>query len=560
MPESPQSSAPALPSARSAKRSPRERMQWALTGLGLALLVLLVLPSAQIKLGASHLHGLIGSYTSNGSYSVVYSGGTTTINTNPPTNYSANTSVNAPGAWGGGDNAYGTGAVSANCAGQIAAAFTWNPGPNNAPAPPAGSVIVTETASAAWSGPGSTGSCGLPNPTKSATAPNETGTRYSVQGGGSFSVNCTPTASLSVTGPGGGQVIGGSVYVGYAATASPATISLGGSIPINGAQTALTGQQIVASIAFSNGSPAGATVTNYQWTVQGQNATSIVGGYTTTQKSGFTTPIGPLTGSSASSITFYDGMKDSVTVKGTETLMYADKTTGTLTASAILAFVKPTVTQPSKFALTEVDNFNPSHLYDTSSQMGVQATWTNVTITMPHNFSVGTGCFAQMINSTSRTDSRKTGVPYTEKVQTSSGAWASVPAPCLDTNFPYPFANPWNVTSTGSGGDVPSFLVSPPVVAGDPGHYDWNKATGGDHFTTWVMYTPDSTLTTDIWVPLGSFDWNWSDTADYQTITAPPGWAINVAATVGNPGTIAPNDNWPTWATYALSGNTAMRP
>ena len=73
-------------------------MQWALTGLGLALLVLLVLPSAQIKLGASHLHGLIGSYTSNGSYSVVYSGGTTTINTNPPTNYSANTSVNAPGA------------------------------------------------------------------------------------------------------------------------------------------------------------------------------------------------------------------------------------------------------------------------------------------------------------------------------------------------------------------------------------------------------------------------------------------------------------------------------
>jgi len=61
--------APALPSARSAKRPLLARLaekQWALTGLGMALLVLLVLPSAQIKLGASQLNGLIGSYTSGG--------------------------------------------------------------------------------------------------------------------------------------------------------------------------------------------------------------------------------------------------------------------------------------------------------------------------------------------------------------------------------------------------------------------------------------------------------------------------------------------------------------
>ena len=54
--------APALPSARSVKGPRLERLRWALTGLGLALLVLLVLPSAQIKLGASQLNGLIGSY------------------------------------------------------------------------------------------------------------------------------------------------------------------------------------------------------------------------------------------------------------------------------------------------------------------------------------------------------------------------------------------------------------------------------------------------------------------------------------------------------------------
>ena len=50
----------------SATRSLQSRTRWALTGLGLALLVLLVLPSAQIKLGASQLHGLIGSYTGGG--------------------------------------------------------------------------------------------------------------------------------------------------------------------------------------------------------------------------------------------------------------------------------------------------------------------------------------------------------------------------------------------------------------------------------------------------------------------------------------------------------------
>jgi len=69
MPDPQTSSAPALPSARSAQRPFLVRLsegQWALTGLALALLVLLVLPSAQIKLGAAQLNGLIGSYTSGG--------------------------------------------------------------------------------------------------------------------------------------------------------------------------------------------------------------------------------------------------------------------------------------------------------------------------------------------------------------------------------------------------------------------------------------------------------------------------------------------------------------
>ena len=45
--------APHSSTLTSATRSLQERTRWALTGLGLSLLVLLVLPSAQIKLGAS---------------------------------------------------------------------------------------------------------------------------------------------------------------------------------------------------------------------------------------------------------------------------------------------------------------------------------------------------------------------------------------------------------------------------------------------------------------------------------------------------------------------------
>ena len=130
-----------------------------------------MLPSAQIKLGASQLNGLIGSCTDPGHYDVSCKGGTCTVNSNPPTDYSPNTSTSAPGAWGGGAYTYFTSSGgSITCADRITAHFAWNLGPNTAPAPAAGTVIVTETANAYWSGPGGKEDCGLPNPTTPAIA------------------------------------------------------------------------------------------------------------------------------------------------------------------------------------------------------------------------------------------------------------------------------------------------------------------------------------------------------------------------------------------------------
>lgn len=54
---------------------------------------------------------------------------------------------------------FGPKTVSINCKGAITATFTWNPGPNNDPAPAASSVIVVEQVCASW-GSNSGGSIG----------------------------------------------------------------------------------------------------------------------------------------------------------------------------------------------------------------------------------------------------------------------------------------------------------------------------------------------------------------------------------------------------------------
>lgn len=136
-------------------------MPWALAGLALALLVVLVLPSAQIELGAKTLQGLVGSYTTSGSghYDVTYSGGSYTETTGPPTytasyDYWLNTN---DGTYGGGDhlNFYTSSAevhtANVSCHGPITATFTWNNDgdPNNLP--PA-SVVVRQYCQTQWMG------------------------------------------------------------------------------------------------------------------------------------------------------------------------------------------------------------------------------------------------------------------------------------------------------------------------------------------------------------------------------------------------------------------------
>jgi hypothetical protein len=367
-----------------------------------------------------------------------------------------------------------------------------------------------------------------------------------------FCVSAIPSAFMSGSSPHPYQVIGGNAYVGYTVAAFPVAISLQSTTLVNGAQKALTGQPITASLIFPNGGPPGATLSNYQWDIESADGASIVGGYAPSQASGKTLSIGSF---QSPNVTFYDGIQDTVTVNATAIIKFSDNTTGTLKATTQLMFVKPTATQPMPFQLTEHDNF-AQHPNDTSSIIGAIEAWAGVRITMPPGFSGGTGCFAQLIGSTARTDTRHTGGTYTEKVQLSNGTWAAIPTPCLDTNFSYPFAIQWQVSSSGSGVDQPYFLVAPPLNAGDNGGHDWYQAVGNDQFNIWVMYNPNVQNSADIWVPLASFNWNWSNMAALNVNLLPPAWQAN--AFVGSSGTLTPTGIWPTWTTYIPSGELSM--
>ncbi len=477
--------------------------------------------------------------------------------TPPGSPYSTNPSTNLYGIYESGTNP--------SCAGKIEAQWIWHAATPTAPVPQ--QVIVKQFASASWSALTNGGQCadGLNDPVVT-TLPSQpggdyvgtsSGTHYSVvpaDANGNMELYCTPTASVR----------SGAAGVYYMASASPVTINLGGTKIVNGMPEALTGQPITVSLT---GLPAGCTFSNHKWGVQSQLGGSLCGGYIAQQAQGITTPPSPL---NSPSVTLYDGIQDTVTVSVTATVTFPDKTTNLVNANATLVVAKPTVTSHA-FSINGANSFM-QHPNDTGSALGAQEDWSNVAITMPTGFSGGNGCFAQTLVSTSIIDTRQTGSNYTIKEKLSNGQWVAIPAPCLDTNFPYPYANVWTVGASGAngvgtGGDTPYFPVAPVLDAADTGMADWYKASGSDSFLTWVMYNPNPQSTNCIWVPLANFDWNWKSTAALNNSLTPMMW--QAGAFSGDAGSdFAPTGVWPTWNTWipftiinnSPTGTVAMHP
>ncbi len=451
------------------------------------------------------------------------------------------------------------------------ATFTWQPDPSNLTEPPPSSAIVSQTCQASWhvtnnylaassSGDASNGLGAVaPASTTGGTAGSTLYTIWSAPDPAhpptTFSVNCSPAAHFSGdSGSVAHATISGSIEVTYFASASGVFIDLGGTTVVNGTREALTGRQVTASLAPL---PQNHSASDYHWGVKSDPATGnqIVGNYVAAQGVGMTLPVSPLTNPT---VAFFDGFQNTAVVNLTVTIKFPDNTTGTATPQTQVAVVKPTALTPT-FSIAEFDNFS-QHPNDAMSTYGATEHFDHILITMPPGFTGGSGIIVQKILSTSRTDTRHTGAPYTAHEKQSGGTWIAIPAPCLDTNFPYPFAAPWAVTSTGSGIDVPSFYCAPSLVSGDTG-VDWYTSSGNDQFMDWIMYNPNNNDPAhNISVPLSTFTWGWSASATYNATTG----AWSVAGFMPNSGSAFKDaldwPMWDTWAPYSGDLELQMRP
>jgi hypothetical protein len=304
--------------------------------------------------------------------------------------------------------------TAAQCTGAIGTTFTWT-GPNPAPQ----STIIVETNSVSC-GATSTGyqTNGAPTascadafgdpPTITTSYPpgpgqkesiggTDGGTRYSVQGGQTITLSHSPNASAEAP-----DYEGSSAYVAYSAAVYPVTISLSGATQINGADEALTGQTISATLNL-DGAPlkSGAPIV-YKWSASGGNPFET---WSNTTPATATAPANPNASyyvplsagdADATGATFtYDDATsgDQVSVNCTATVTFPDGTTGTVTAkSQIVTFVKPT-------AIWAVDGPGnaPVGLQTTASQypgtslaaysMGDYEWWSPTSITLPSAFS-----------------------------------------------------------------------------------------------------------------------------------------------------------------------------
>lgn len=500
----------ALPSARSAKRPLLSRLaeaQWALTGLGLALLVLLLLPSAQIKLGASQLNGLVGSYTSGGHYWQVSYSSSGTTNWRLASSGRIAPQSHAWSTTGSGDGIQASPALDASTKGTVTPTLTWVPatGQTSTTDPPSSSVIVTESGSASSTGGGSgapTLNDGLGDPPNGNTA---SGTHYVVKDGSSGTITLS-AFSLEATTPTGTGTNGGSVSVSASLTVSGASVTVdpGGTTTVNNTLQALVGQQIAASVNCPVG-----TITSYNWAATGNVFKTYNENFTSNQKIALSSDNGDYTGQH---LFFYDVTKDdSVTVTCYPNIKLPDGTTLNFAVkSQPVKFKKPLALWKVKegfirqFTLSKYPNsllygLGPDPDPATVAIYPDGEDWFPVDITMPDGFSSSGQCgFTQLATP--------------NFTQTHNGSTTGGPAPQgLDNAFAF---GQWTLPGQGNSGDSPCFITNSSInasyVAGDQRAF-YNQ------FTTYLMYRPPAVgnqLT--IWAPLQSYSWSARTTITYD--------------------------------------------
>jgi len=442
------------------------------------------------------------------------------------------------------------------CSGQIKALFTWQPGQQSLPAP---SVVVFQSCDAYWQTRHTPGMCddGLHDPvvTKNSLSDitgDSTGKHYHIaspDATGNIEVDCTPTASAFED--------DNAAYclVAYGVNASPITISFtSGTTLVNGAQEALTGQRIGATLNIAG------IASNLTWSTSGATGPNPIKNWDPNAPGdGNATQIIPLTSTDysptnvAAPFNFYDSNPDTVTVKCTGTVTFPDGTSSSFSAvSPTVAFMKPTV---ARWNVNTPGAYFPSG-FASGLPIGpflAQEVWDSMTVTLPPPFnqgSQGQACMTQIINADRAWYRNPASPPPPVKgfhTTPYSSAYKSLEVigandvvsyvinpTALDGAFPYPFGYNgitgqsvstgyiWQVGNLGYSGDQPKQPYA--LNVNDGGGNQWYNSVANDSFTSWMMYQPPGN--NSIWVPLQNLTWNWGGVANLQNGKSGSYWSV----------------------------------
>ncbi len=555
----------------------------------MTLLVLLVLPSAQIKLGASQLNGLIGSYTSGGHlWQVSYSStGTTTWHTIGSDGTAQQGSRQWP-ATGSGDGFQDSTRLDGTTSGTVTATLTWVPytGQDNTTDPPSSSVIVTESGSARWGGGGlGTGSAddGWGDPVQYAVS---SGVHYEVKDGSSGTITITKSLSASTppnTTPnaqGYFDRIGAFVAASLSVAGDSVTVTLAGaSTDVDGSKKVLTGQGVAAQFS---GLPSGYKVSSYIWSFTG--GTPIKNWDPTWPNSTNPTQLVPLAptdlsqtdtsgnGIPVADVSFYYTKAGSLTATCAVNFTSPDGKTGTVTVqSPSIIYIKPTATWIVNRSFNGMTpGFFAGYPY---GPFGALELWGPIDITVPDPFAGGTGCIVQIATldrGWARTPQNGMSPTYTKlSVLYKGGTTDMVKAPKgLDVGFPYPFgfnqntngsftANnnsyTWQIGNKGFASDKPNQSYA--LSVSDGGGNAWYSSVASDHFSTWLMYQPPAVGgQPTIYVPLMTLTWSWGGGASLNTATNK--WSASEGPPF-IPGSASATDDYPSWNLSIPFGYTA---
>jgi len=424
---------------------------------------------------------------------------------------------------------------------------------------------VVETANAAWSGPGSSGSCGIANPTTPASQPpNETGTRYTTNGGGTISVNCTLTASMSGYAPQPYQVLGGSAYVGYVASVSSVTINLVGTTPDgSGNLNILVGQGCTASLV---GIPS--TLLNntahpptYSWTVSGTkfqdwgpssplypNASYFIGGP------------GPLTNPTAHWYWNDPGPNptpETVTCTATVTPPVGQGAPFTVTVTQKVTVQVPDWQAVELGGYMEVNTSAPKY--------SNYSLWAGPTASEAHNgFGGGMNWQAQAYTPTS--PAFGTGMFELVQIVTPSDSYTTLTNPVQNHSDPlngqtgldvtYPYGVVWSEPAQLQDNDTPGLHLT---GLGQSGNLTAASAMFQSSFADYLMYQPPSNGKGVKWVPLAAFSWGTNGNAN---IPYTNNWGDYVTQNLSDsagtvtPSAVTPFNAWnthPSWTNVDVS-------